>query len=311
MSISPALFCVPPARAHRKRPLNAEHSAPAPPGDARPVRFSVVIPARDEEGSIDAVIRDITDAFARAAITDYEILAVDDNSRDGTGRILRRLGRGTPRLRCLRTPEPGGFGTAVRLALRHARGEAVAIVMADRSESPDDVVAYYRACRAGAGCVFGSRFIPGARVTGYPAPKRIANRIGNALLGVAFGIRHNDITNAFKAYRREVIHAAMPLQSHGFELCVELPLKALLQGCEVAVVPVSWQERRAGRSKFHTPANMLRYALTALRLRWHTKHRRHRCPPPWYAPRGPRSAQCPHRCRAARSSCIHAPNNTI
>ena len=114
-----------------------------------------------------------------------------------------------PELRPITNSPPNGYGCAVRAGLAAFRGEAVAIVMADGSDS-DDVVAYYRKFQEGYDCVFGSRFIRGARVVDYPWFKLVFNRIANTFIRTLFWIRCNDVTNAFKLYRRSVIAGLQP-----------------------------------------------------------------------------------------------------
>jgi hypothetical protein len=99
---------------------------------------------------------------------------------------------------------PRGFGRAVRSGLEAARGDTVVVCMADSSDDPADVLRYHRKLEEGYDCVFGSRFVKGSRVVHYPRGKLIANRIVNKCIQVLFRCPYNDLTNAFKAYRREV-----------------------------------------------------------------------------------------------------------
>jgi dolichol-phosphate mannosyltransferase len=164
-----------------------------------------------------------------------------------------------------------GFGMAVRAGLKHASGDAVAIVMADGSDSPADLVRYYEQLRAGYECVFGSRFIRGGTVTNYPIHKRVINRIANWFVRILFGIGYNDTTNAFKCYRREVIDGIAPLISPHFNLTVEMPLKAIIRGYSYTVIPISWTNRRTGVSKLKLTEMGSRYLFIVLYL-WLEKH---------------------------------------
>ncbi|MDQ3703244.1 MAG: glycosyltransferase family 2 protein, partial [Chloroflexota bacterium] len=86
-----------------------------------------------------------------------------------------------------------------------------------------------------------------------------------------FGRSENDLSNALKAYRAEVLRAAAPLEGDHFEIFVELPLKALAVGARVGTVPVAWQGRRAGASKLRLAKQLPRYARVILRL-WISRH---------------------------------------
>ena len=140
---------------------------------------------------------------------------------------------------------PAGFGFAVRAGLDRFTGDAVAIVMADGSDDPQDLVLYYRVLEAGYDCAFGSRFMRGrdGRRTTRASSSSI-NRIVKRGIRVLFRHGYNDTTNAFKAYRREVIEQIRPLLSHHFNLTVEMPLKAIVRGFTYAIVPISWTNRR-------------------------------------------------------------------
>jgi dolichol-phosphate mannosyltransferase len=88
-------------------------------------------------------------------------------------------------------------------------------------------------------------------VIDYPLPKLILNRLANVCVKVLFGVKLNDTTNAFKAYRREVIEGCRPLIAPHFNLTVELPLKAIVRGYSWTVIPITWRNRRTGVAKFN------------------------------------------------------------
>jgi dolichol-phosphate mannosyltransferase len=214
-----------------------------------PGLLSVVIPAHNEEGRIARTVQDLYRALSGAGIA-HEILVVNDNSQDGTEAILLDLRRTVPTLRHINNTPPNGFGFAVRAGLMAFKGDAIAIVMADASDSPDDLVTYYRALQEGYDCVFGSRFIRGAKIVDYPWPKLMMNRMANFFIRTLFWMSYNDVTNAFKLYRRTVIAGVQPLLAYHFNLTVELPLKAIVRGYRYTVVPTSWFNRTEGVSKF-------------------------------------------------------------
>ena len=227
------------------------------------MKLSVVIPAHNEEGSVAATVEGIVERLAREAI-EYDVLVIDDASRDRTKEIVNAIGADNPRVSCRTSYHPPGFGFAVRCGLEQFSGDAVAIMMADGSDSPDDLVAYYRLLEEGYECAFGSRFIRGAKVIDYPRTKLLMNRIVNFGIRVLFRHGYNDTTNAFKAYRREVIEAIQPLLSHHFNLTVELPLKAVVRGFSYGVVPISWTNRKAGVSKLALSEMGSRYLFIVL-----------------------------------------------
>ncbi len=227
------------------------------------MKLSVVIPAQDEEGSIGGTVDGVVNVLSREEI-DYEVIVVDDGSRDRTRDLVDRIGNSNPRVRCHPSHYERGFGLAVRAGLDEFTGDAVAIVMADASDDPEDLVRYHRLLDEGWDCAFGSRFIRGAQVQDYPRLKMVLNRLANWFIRIFFRHRYNDTTNAFKAYRREVIDTIRPLLSNHFNLTVEMPLKAIVRGHTYRVIPISWRNRTSGMPKLALREMGSRYMFIVL-----------------------------------------------
>jgi dolichol-phosphate mannosyltransferase len=228
-----------------------------------PGLFSIVIPARDEAKNLQVVVPRLLTELERAGIR-HEVLVVNDGSTDDTRGVLVQLADRHPNVCVLENPPPNGFGLAVRTGLANFRGDAVAIVMADGSDEPLDVVKCYAKLQEGYDCVFGSRFIPGSKLIDYPTHKLILNRFANLFISALFQIRYNDVTNAFKCYRRIVIAGLEPILSHHFNVTVELPLKAIIRGYSFAVVPISWTNRTFGVSRLKIREMGSRYLFIVL-----------------------------------------------
>ena len=234
------------------------------------LKLSVVIPARDEAEAIGPTLRGLTEAL-RAEGAPFEIIVVDDGSLDSTYKTAAELSARDDAIRVVANPEPHGFGLAVRRGLREAKGDAIAVVMADGSDSPADLLRCYKKLLEGYDCAFGSRFIKGSNVHHYPAHKLIINRLANWFIMVLFGSGYNDTTNAFKCYRREVIEGVQPLISSHFNLTVELPLKAMIRGFSYTILPITWTNRATGVSKLKIKEMGSRYLFIVLYL-WLEKH---------------------------------------
>ncbi len=213
------------------------------------MKLSIVIPAYNEEQSITPTIEKIEEAFSRVKI-DHEILVVNDNSKDNTAGVLEELSKKNPNIRYVTNPGPNGFGYAIRYGLDRFSGDCVAVMMADLSDSPYDLIKFYTTMLEGNyDCVFGSRFMKGGKVIDYPWLKKVINRIANAIIRMVMRIKYNDTTNAFKLYRRHTIEGVKPLLAPHFNLTIELPLKAIIRGYTYTVVPNSWTNRKYGESK--------------------------------------------------------------
>ncbi len=233
--------------------------------DQHALRLSVVVPAHNEEGHIAGTLTELAEALRTKSIP-FEIIAVDDNSRDTTAKTIDDLTASFPEICPVRNSPPAGLGRAVRCGLRHITGDVVAIVMADASDAPGDVVACYRLIEEGYDCVFGSRFIRGSRVDHYPRIKLALNRMANQLLRVLFLTRHNDLTNAFKVYRRHVIDSIQPFRAAHFDITIELSLSALIRDYSIATLPIQWSGRTWGHSNLRIRSMARRYGCTVIRL---------------------------------------------
>jgi dolichol-phosphate mannosyltransferase len=227
------------------------------------VKLSVVMPAQNEEGSVAATVEGVVAVLEREQI-DYEVIVVNDDSEDSTEAVVAAIGASNPRVRVHRSHHDRGFGNAIRAGLEVFEGDAVAIVMADASDDPEDLVRYHRLLEDGWDCAFGSRFIPGAQVYDYPRLKLAINRLANQFIRVLFRHRYNDTTNAFKAYRREVIETIQPLLSKHFNLTVEMPLKAIIRGHTYEVIPTNWTNRTSGEAKLAMKEMGSRYLFIVL-----------------------------------------------
>jgi len=210
--------------------------------------LSVVIPSQDEAASIASTVEHLHLELGLQQVP-HEIVVVDDGSTDATWKILGGLTRKIPELVPIKNVGERGFGRAVIQGLNAMKGDAVVIMMADESDDCRDVVRYWKSLNEGWDCVFGSRFIKGGGTIDYPPLKYVVNRLANFFIKVLFRISLNDTTNAFKAYRREVIDGCRPLIAPHFNLTVELPLKAIARGFTWTTMPVTWRNRRTGMAK--------------------------------------------------------------
>jgi dolichol-phosphate mannosyltransferase len=225
---------------------------------------SVVIPAYNEAAVIEETLRALISTLSRQSF-DWEILVVNDASRDRTEDVLLALEQTEPKLRHVNNQGRHGYGHAVRCGLADFRGDALIVAMADGSDAPDDLVQYATKLREGYQCAFGMRFGPNSEVRGYPALKRVANRLGNRLIAWLVGQNYTDFTNGFKGFNRHVVEDLMqPLVCGEFNLTIEMSLKAVLGGATFAVVPNSWVQRSAGESKFKLMSLSWLYLMTIL-----------------------------------------------
>jgi len=233
------------------------------------MKISCVVPAYNEEENLEELIRQLIPVLESHDETkDYEIILVNDNSTDNTPSIIDALANENPRIKPVHRAGTPGFGNAIKEGFKHAEGDIIIPVMGDLSDDPKDIPKLVRKIEEGYDIAYGSRFIKGGSVKDYPTVKMLANRIFNNTVRFLFGIPHRDVTNAFKAYKREVLDAIgiENMESEGFDLTVELPLKAHILGFKSVEVPVSWYGRKRGEAKLKLSKNALVYGKRLLKL---------------------------------------------
>jgi dolichol-phosphate mannosyltransferase len=227
------------------------------------MKLSIIIPSYNEAENITETIKGLYTVLLKEMV-DHEILVIDDNSNDNTTSVLDTLCGSIPSLQYYTNSGPNGFGYAVRYGLERFSGDCVAIMMADLSDDPNDLVKFYRELQKGYDCVFGTRWTKGGKTYGYPFLKKLINRLANNIVRISLGIRYNDCTNAFKLYKRETIMGLMPLLSPHFNLTLELPLKAIVRGYTYSVLPNNWRNRKHGISKLKIKEMGSRYFFILL-----------------------------------------------
>jgi dolichol-phosphate mannosyltransferase len=221
--------------------------------------LSVVIPAYNEEESITETIDLVVTTLIDSKI-DHEILVVNDNSKDDTENVLQTLSDKYSTVKYVTNLGPNGFGFAIRYGLERFSGDCVAIMMADLSDDPKDLVRFYNEMiEKNVDCVFGTRWSKGGKVFDYPFVKKIINRIANRIIRMVMNIKYNDTTNAFKLYKKEVISGVQPILSPHFNLTIELPLKAIIRGYSYSIIPNTWTNRKFGVSKLNIQEMGSRY----------------------------------------------------
>lgn len=226
------------------------------------MKLSIVIPAKNEELSLPMTIENLHAKLSEAHI-DFNILVVNDYSDDNTQGILEQMGDQFYQLNVVNNQLPRGVGNAIRFGLDNFDGDIVAICMADASDSPDDIItSYNKIVHNNYDCVFGSRFIKGAKVINYPRRKLFLNRIFNLLVKALSFNHYNDFTNIFKVYHRRVIKGIAPIESDGFSIGLEMSLKSFKKKYKIAIIPISWIQRVAGDSKLKIAKNINVYFKT-------------------------------------------------
>jgi dolichol-phosphate mannosyltransferase len=208
--------------------------------------LSVVLPVYQEGEAVAPVLR----ALAAAIHTSFELLVVYDFDDDPTVPVLRSLQAEIAQLRPLRNDLGRGVLNAMTAGIAEARGDYVLISMADGSDEPEVVDRMVELARGGADVVAASRYMHGGHQVGGPAFKRLLSRTAGLTLHWFGGVPIHDSTSNFKLYSRPFLDSVTIESTAGFELALELSVKATLAGRRLAEVPTVWRDRTTGTSNF-------------------------------------------------------------
>jgi len=210
-------------------------------------KLSIVIPAHNEEENIADVINKIE----KILDLQHELIIVNDHSTDSTVKIVTGLCRNYPNIRLVDNLLDAGFANAIKTGFAHVKTEAVVPIMGDLCDDLNTIKAMLKKIEEGYDIVCGSRYIRGgARLGGSKRKGFFSSFVGKSL-HYLLGVPTHDIANAFKMYKKEVIDA-IKIESRGFEISMEIPLKAYYLGFKITEVPTVWKERTKGKSSFAT-----------------------------------------------------------
>lgn len=208
--------------------------------------LSIVIPVYREGDAARPVIA----AAAERAPQPHEILVVHDEPDDPTVPVVAELQQRFPQVRAVLNTLGRGPARAIRAGFAAARGEAVLVTMADASDDPADFARMLAHLEAGSDLVAASRYMRGGRQIGGPAVKKALSRLAGRSLHLLIGLPTSDPTSAFKMYRRAMLEQLALESERGFELGLEITVKAYLGGYRITEVPTTWRDRTEGASNF-------------------------------------------------------------
>jgi len=229
----------------------------------------VVIPTYNERENLGPILRRLHEALPKV-----HALVVDDGSPDGTGKLADELAATDERMSVMHRTEKAGLGAAYVAGFRWGLAKDYATIVemdADGSHAPEDLPRLLDAL-GDADLVVGSRYVPGGSVVNWPKRREILSRGGNLYSRIALGVKVNDITAGFRAYRREVLEklALDEIASHGYCFQIDLTWRTVEAGFEIVEVPITFTEREIGESKMS--GSIVREAV--LRVgRWGVKRR--------------------------------------
>jgi dolichol-phosphate mannosyltransferase len=211
--------------------------------------LSIIIPCRNEEESIENTINEITNHLINK-INNFEINIINDFSSDDTLKKIKIISKKNKKIKVYNN-QIKGLGGAINLGVEKSLNKFTVIVMADLSDSPEDIIKYYFKIKNNdLDAVLGTRFSSNSLIENYPKKKLFLNRIFNNLVKILYWKKYNDFTNAFKIYKTSVLKDLKPFVSENFNVFLELPLKIISRGYKYSIIPINWRNRKKGKAKF-------------------------------------------------------------
>ena len=234
----------------------------------------VVLPTYDEAENLPGIAAAILEQLPAATL-----LVVDDGSPDGTGELAERMATEDPRVRVRHRPGKAGLGRAYLDGFQVALdGGATSLIQMDADWSHDPAVlpSLLRPITEGdADLVIGSRYVRGGKVLDWGLFRRLVSRGGSLFARTVLRLQPHDLTGGFKAWRATTL-AGIPfdgVHAGGYVFQIEMTHRASRAGARVAEVPITFQDRRVGRSKMSRKI-IIEALVVVLRLRWDELRRR-------------------------------------
>jgi glycosyltransferase involved in cell wall biosynthesis len=233
-----------------------------------PESMEIIIPVYNEGENI---VRTLSEIEAKVKHP-YRVLVVYDFDQDNTLPPLRRyMESGHKGIRLEKNHYGRGALNAIRTGFESAEGDLCLVCMGDLSDDMSAVGDMLRKMDEGCDVVCGSRYMEGGRQIGGPLLKRTLSRLAGTSLHFIAGVPTHDVTNSFKMYRRSLLERIEIESSGGFEIGMEILVKAHLLGCKIGEVPSTWRDRSGGESKFRLwkwLPNYLHWYFLALKSRF-------------------------------------------
>ena len=223
--------------------------------------LTIVVPVRNESENLRGVFSYFNDNLQKV---NFEVIFINDFSSDNTLKKIEELNQEYKNFKVFDNKRKG-LGGAISLGIEKARGDYVAIMMADQSDDINDLIEYHKLMQSEEyDAILGSRFLKNSKIIDYPIQKLVLNRIFNKFVSLIFWNKYNDYTNAFKIYNAKVLKNMLPFVSESFNIFLEMPLKVISRKYSYQIVSINWYNRKLGSAKFNIKELRAKYLFTLI-----------------------------------------------
>jgi len=212
------------------------------------MKVSIIIPVHNEQDNLPVLLDKILN-FEKS-LKYYEVIIVDDNSTDKTKIISDRYSKKCKNIKVIHRKEGNnGMGAALKEGTKKSKGNIIIWLMGDNSDDLDTIPKFVDKIKNNADMVFGSRYIKGGSYSNLDYYKAKLSKSYSTIARILFGIKVHDITNAFRAFKKEVYNK-VNLESNDFSISPEFAIKAHIKGFKLDEVPTTYRDRQSGKPKF-------------------------------------------------------------
>ena len=210
--------------------------------------LSIIIPVYNEIDQLKFTIKKLLSL--KKKIKNFDIIVIDDFSDDDSFSYIKNISNNNSLIKIFKNKKKG-LGSAISEGILKSKSDFVCIFMSDLSDDINDLVKYFKIIKKkNYDAVLGTRFSKKSKIINYPIFKLLLNRLANNFIKIIFFSNYNDFTNAFKIYKRKTLLKLFPIVSENFNVFLELPLKIINRHYSYSIIPINWNGRKYGVSKF-------------------------------------------------------------
>ena len=203
--------------------------------------ISIVIPTYNERENIEKLIPNVEGVLKRNEIIG-EIIIIDDNSPDGTGKLAEELNKKYKNIKVIERKKKEGVGSARRLGFSSAKYEIIISMEGDNTHNPDYIPLFLKKIEDGADLVIGSRYLRDSRIINWPLKRRVISKVSNFVARFFAGVRLTDVTNGYRSFRKRM-YERLTIDSTGYPYNMEFACEANALGFKITEIPIIFKDR--------------------------------------------------------------------